>query len=187
MNSGIQKNLFDIPERKLKLKKRESSESLDNSYIVNDNYAVCLVNIRGLGVKTFSYLIPDEMMISMLSSHIDNTPATAGFILDGFPRTVAQAEALQNMLEQREGAQTILVDLEVDKDELINRLLKRGETSGRSDDNLETIQKRLEVYETKTKPVNDYYKAKGLHARIDGMGTIEEIFQRIVKALEGKI
>lgn len=132
-------------------------------------------------------LIPDEMMISMLSSHIDNTPATAGFILDGFPRTVAQAEALQNMLEQREGAQTILVDLEVDKDELINRLLKRGETSGRSDDNLETIQKRLEVYETKTKPVNDYYKAKGLHARIDGMGTIEEIFQRIVKALEGKI
>ena len=126
-------------------------------------------------------LIPDEMMISMLSSHIDNTPATAGFILDGFPRTVAQAEALQNMLEQREGAQTILVDLEVDKDELINRLLKRGETSGRSDDNLETIQKRLEVYETKTKPVNDYYKAKGLHARIDGMGTIEEIFQRIVR------
>ena len=131
-------------------------------------------------------LIPDEMMISMLSSHIDNTPATAGFILDGFPRTVAQAEALQNMLEQREGAQTILVDLEVDKDELINRLLKRGETSGRSDDNLETIQKRLEVYHSQTQPLHDFYVEEGNYLAIKGTGSIEEIFDNIKAAIKAK-
>ena len=129
-------------------------------------------------------LIPDQLMIDILSKTIDVHNESKGFILDGFPRTVQQAEALDTMLEARENANAILVNLEVEKQELINRLLKRGETSGRSDDNLETIQKRLEVYESKTKPVNEHYKAKQQHAHIDGMGTVEQIFERIEKAIQ---
>lgn len=129
-------------------------------------------------------LIPDQLMIDILNKTMDACNSSKGFILDGFPRTVAQAQALDEMLQTREGASTILVNLEVERQELINRLLKRGETSGRSDDNLETIQKRLEVYEAKTKPVNDHYKAKNQHAHIDGMGSVEVIFERIEKAIQ---
>lgn len=133
-------------------------------------------------------LIPDAMMIEMLSKEIDKHASTSkGFILDGFPRTVEQAEALQQMLSNREGSNVLLLEMTVEKDELIKRLLKRGETSGRSDDNLETITKRLEVYEAKTKPVNEYYKTRGLHVGIDGMGTVEQIFDRINQTLKQKI
>lgn len=129
-------------------------------------------------------LIPDDMMIDILVKEIEAHKESKGFILDGFPRTVAQAQALDSMIATREHANTLLVNLEVEKDELINRLLKRGETSGRSDDNLETIQKRLEVYEGKTKPVGQHYEAKNQHAHINGMGTVEEIFSRIENAIQ---
>jgi len=132
-------------------------------------------------------LVPDQMIIDILTKVIDaDTENTAGIILDGFPRTLAQAEALETMLNAKNKETSVLLDLHVERPELIDRLLKRGQTSGRSDDNLETITKRLEVYEKQTAPVSEYYKSLGKYASIDGMGTVEEIFGRISAALDAK-
>ncbi|VBB48212.1 Adenylate kinase [uncultured Paludibacter sp.] len=131
-------------------------------------------------------LVPDDVIIGIIAHKLDtlNKEEIKGIILDGFPRTLAQAEALEKMLEDRGEETEVLVDLNVDEEELINRLLIRGKTSGRSDDNLETIQKRLNVYHSQTKPVSEYYKSKGKYKKIHGMGTIEEIFGRISEALD---
>lgn len=145
-----------------------------------------------LGIVAETYiskgnLVPDSMIIDILTKAIDAEAANSpGIILDGFPRTVAQAEALEVMLNQRNRETTALLSLQVENRELISRLLKRGETSGRSDDNLETIKKRLQVYETKTAPVNEFYKNSGKYHAIDGMGTVEEIFGRISEILDSK-
>ena len=130
-------------------------------------------------------LVPDKMIIDIIVKNIDEQPADCrGFILDGFPRTLAQAEALEEILDSRNKKTTVLIDVQVEREELIRRLLKRGEISGRSDDNMETIVKRLEVYETQTAPVAEYYKNLNKYAHIDGMGTIDEIFNRIALAIE---
>ncbi len=131
-------------------------------------------------------LVPDDVIIGMIANKLDSLDKTTvkGIILDGFPRTLAQAEALEKMLEERGEQTDVLIDLDVKEEELINRLLLRGQTSGRSDDNLETIQKRLNVYYNQTRPVSEYYKAKGKYAAIHGMGTIEEIFGRISEVLD---
>lgn len=145
-----------------------------------------------LGIVADTYiskgnLVPDSMIIDILTKAIDAEDANSpGIILDGFPRTVEQAEALEVMLNQRNRETTALLSLQVENRELISRLLKRGETSGRSDDNLETIKKRLQVYETKTAPVNEFYKNSGKYHAIDGMGTVEEIFGRISEVLDSK-
>ena len=144
-----------------------------------------------LGKEAESYiskgnLVTDSMIIDILTKAIDAEAEGKGIILDGFPRTVAQAEALETMLAERNRQIDFFLNIEVEKRELIARLLKRGETSGRSDDNLETIQKRLEVYEVKTAPVNDFYKQKGKLQPINGMGTVEEIFDRVSAVLESK-
>jgi adenylate kinase len=143
-----------------------------------------------LGTVAESYiskgnLVPDQMIIDILIKAVDAQDTDKnGIILDGFPRTVAQAEALEKMLQARGLETSVLLDLNVDRDELINRLLKRGETSGRSDDNIDTIQKRLEVYESKTAPVSDFYRNLGKYASVNGMGSVEEIFGRISAVLE---
>lgn len=145
-----------------------------------------------LGVEAESFiakgqLVPDEMIISLIQNALEKVPGDApGIILDGFPRTVAQAEALETLMDGMNKPITVLVDLEVPRNELISRLLTRGETSGRSDDNLDTIKKRLEVYEQKTAPVSDFYKNLGKYAGIDGLGTIEEIFDRVSTILDAK-
>ena len=146
-----------------------------------------------LGIVAESYiskgnLVPDEMIISILAKNIKAFGTEInGVILDGFPRTVAQAEALETLMSSNGTEITVLLDLNVEKDELIGRLLKRGETSGRSDDNLETITKRLEVYETKTAPVSNFYKNLNKYAAINGMGSIDDIFGRIEKVLDSKL
>ncbi len=132
-------------------------------------------------------LVPDSMIIDILDKAISEREAAAtynGLILDGFPRTVAQAEALEGLLKKHGKELSVLLDLAVDEAELIDRLVKRGQTSGRSDDNLETIKKRLDVYHEKTEPVNDYYKKQGKYVAIPGMGSIDEIFGRICEAIE---
>lgn len=130
-------------------------------------------------------LVPDEMIIGILLKTIDSEAAEVyGYILDGFPRTVEQAIALEKAFEERNKKISFLIDIQVENNELISRLLKRGETSGRSDDNLETIKKRLEVYELKTAPVNDFYKKLGKYYSINGIGEIEEIFGRISNVIE---
>ncbi len=145
-----------------------------------------------LGVIAESFIskgnfVPDEMIIDMLIQSVDNQSKNSnGIILDGFPRTVSQAEALEDLLIKRNKKTTILIDLQVNHQELINRLLKRGETSGRSDDNLVTIKKRLDIYQKKTRPVNDFYKGLNKYAAIDGMGTVNEIFSRISAVIDSK-
>lgn len=132
-------------------------------------------------------LVPDEMIIDILDKNIEAFGNDInGIILDGFPRTLAQAEALEVMMSQKGKKIDTLLDLSVEKAELIDRLLKRGITSGRSDDNLETITKRLAVYETQTTPVSDFYKKLGKYSSIHGMGTVDEIFGRIETELDSK-
>src|SRR6186997_986742 len=116
----------------------------------------------GLEAKNFmdkGQLVPDEVVIGMISSALDNNPGAKGFLFDGFPRTPAQAQALDNLLDLKKTGIAVMLALEVTEEELVKRLLKRGETSGRSDDNNETVIKaRITEYNNKTAPVADYYK-----------------------------
>ncbi len=142
-----------------------------------------------LGTLAESYiskgqLVPDEVIIGMLANVLDSNKEATGVIFDGFPRTIPQAQALKSILTERGKEVDAVVALEVEEDELVARLLKRGEISGRSDDNLETIKKRLDVYFSQTAPLVDFYKQEGLYKGILGMGSIEEIFARITDTLE---
>lgn len=120
-------------------------------------------------------LIPDELMIEILASVYDSLCPCEGVIFDGFPRTIPQAEALKKMLAQRGTEVSAVLQLEVPEEMLTERLLNRGKTSGRADDNAETIRKRLEVYHSQTAPLAAWYTAEGkLHA-IKGYGALEEI------------
>ena len=130
------------------------------------------------------HLIPDELMIDILANVFDSFKDSKGVIFDGFPRTIPQAEALKEMLTERGQSVSVMVDLDVPEEELITRLVKRGKQSGRADDNLETIKKRLIVYNTQTSPLKDYYKKEGKYQHIDGQGTMDEIFSDIVKTVE---
>ena len=128
-------------------------------------------------------LVPDATIIGMLENKLNFLNSSKGVIFDGFPRTVAQGQALKEMLAKRGERIDVMLNLEVERQELIARLLKRGETSGRSDDNLETIEKRIAVYEAQTAPVMDFYKAEGSYHGIQGVGSVAEIFERIKEAI----
>ena len=134
-------------------------------------------------------LVPDELMCNILAAVVDehrnSDTELKGFIFDGFPRTIPQAEALTTMLSERDMAVDAVVGLEVDEAELMDRLLKRGQMSGRSDDNEVTIKKRLDVYHNQTSPLQALYIEQGLYRAIDGVGEIDEIFERIIAAVEG--
>lgn len=126
-------------------------------------------------------LIPDDLMISILSAEIDRlTPSSKGFIFDGFPRTIAQADELAKMLDKRGEKIHAVIGLEVPDDVLTERILERGKTSGRADDNTEAIKQRLEVYHNTTAPLREYYVRDGKYRAIHGLGSIDEIFDRIV-------
>ena len=133
-------------------------------------------------------LIPDELMVNILAHVLDShEESKKGVIFDGFPRTIAQAEALTRMLAERNAQVDVVLGLEVEEEELIDRLLKRGQVSGRSDDNLETIQKRLDVYQgNQTKPLKDFIKEKKYRA-IQGMGSVDDIFKSIKSVISGII
>lgn len=129
-------------------------------------------------------LVPDETIIDMLDSFLEKLPVGKGIIFDGYPRTVGQAEALTEIMKEHGTKVSVMLNLEVEREELLNRLAKRGETSGRSDDNSGTIQKRLEVYDERTLPVIDFYKKKRLYKAVQGVGDIEEIFDRACAILD---
>ena len=129
-------------------------------------------------------LIPDELMIDILASVFDSFKDSKGVIFDGFPRTIAQAEALKKMLAERGQDVTVMVDLEVPEDELMTRLIKRGKDSGRADDNEETIKKRLHVYHSQTAPLIDWYKNEKKYQHINGLGTMDGIFADICEAVD---
>ena len=130
-------------------------------------------------------LVPDSLTIALLESEVNKNPESKGFIFDGFPRTQAQAEALDMFLQGKGASITCLVALEVEEGELKQRLLKRGETSGRADDvNPEIIQNRINVYNRETTPVADHYRKQNKYKGINGIGTIEEIAERLCSAID---
>jgi len=130
-------------------------------------------------------LVPDEVVIGMIKNKLEANTSAKGFIFDGFPRTVAQAEALDKLLEERGTPISAMLSLEVEKQELIDRLLSRGKSSGRADDQDQSvIENRINVYNEKTSPLIEYYKKQGKHYGINGMGTIEEIAGRLKEVVE---
>ncbi len=129
-------------------------------------------------------LVPDEMVIDILHELFIHKPAKVGYILDGFPRTLEQGKALDSMLSKRNTKINVVLSLEVDNKHLTERLIKRGEVSGRNDDTPETIKSRLQVYYNQTAPLKEYYAQQGNLSNINGLGTIEDIFSRIEKVVD---
>ncbi|HPW90586.1 MAG TPA: adenylate kinase [Paludibacteraceae bacterium] len=131
---------------------------------------------------------PDDIIIDMINHEINAHKQNCnGFIFDGFPRTVAQAKALDVLLAEHDKKLTLMLDLHVEENVLIERLLKRGLTSGRADDNLEVIKKRLEIHKEKSLPVLNYYKNTGRYVSVPNSSTIEENFEHIVHLIEFSI
>ena len=130
-------------------------------------------------------LVPDEVTIKMLESEVDKNPQSAGFLFDGFPRTLAQAAALDIFLESKNQSITATVALEADDNILVARLLERGKTSGRPDDqDEEKIRNRYDEYNQKTAPLMHYYVGQGKFHAVNGIGSIEEVTQRLSKVIE---
>tara|TARA_B100001142_G_scaffold83593_1_gene84694 strand:+ start:53 stop:625 length:573 start_codon:yes stop_codon:yes gene_type:complete len=125
-------------------------------------------------------LVPDEVVIGMISSKLDNNAEANGFIFDGFPRTKAQAKALDNLLEEKNTSICTMISLKVEDQELINRLLERGKDSGRADDqNKDIIANRINEYNNKTAPLKDFYASQEKLSEVEGIGSIEDIAKRI--------
>jgi adenylate kinase len=129
-------------------------------------------------------LVPDKTVIDMIAVKIDNNAGAKGFIFDGFPRNCDQALALDRILEERNTLITLMITLEVDYDELITRLLLRSKKEGRSDDTREVIENRIRLYREVTEPVIEHYKKLDKFRSVDGIGKVDEIFQRVVTAVE---
>ncbi len=130
-------------------------------------------------------LVPDQVVIDMVDDKIKTDPKVNGYIFDGFPRTVAQAEALDKLMNGKSTPISCMIALEVEKKELVKRLLNRGLTSGRADDQDESkIQNRITVYENETLPVANYFRKQGKYNPVHGVGSIEEIFSNICKVID---
>ncbi len=141
----------------------------------------------GLEAKKFmdqGQLVPDAVVIGMIGSKLDENPDARGFIFDGFPRTTAQAEALDKLLQLKNTTVNVLLSLEVPEEELKRRLIARGADSGRSDDQEDVIQKRILEYKSKTEPVAEHYARQGKHTRLKGNGTVEETFALLRKEID---
>ncbi|MCH5307125.1 MAG: adenylate kinase [Prevotella sp.] len=130
-------------------------------------------------------LVPDDLMVNILAKVYDSYGrGHKGVIFDGFPRTIPQAEVLEQMLQERGDHIAAMIELDVPEDELMTRLIQRGQESGRADDNEETIRKRLLVYHSQTQPLIEWYKQKGLHHHINGSGDLERIFSDIRQVID---
>ena len=149
-----------------------------------------LNNLTELGRLAKSYmdqgqLVPDEVTINILKAKMLRHPDANGFIFDGFPRTLKQADALMALLEEMKTSLNAMIALEVDEDEIVRRIKMRGETSGRADDNDENIiRKRFLVYKNETKPVYDYFHEMGLATSINGIGEVDDIFSALTARIE---
>lgn len=155
-----------------------------------DVFRYNIKNATPLGNLAKSYtdkgeLVPDEVTIRMLEEEVNKHANPKGFIFDGFPRTAAQAEALDFLLEKKGTSVSRMIALEVPEEELVKRLLNRGISSGRTDDSDETIiRNRIEEYNNKTAPLKDFYTRQSKFSGIDGIGSIEEIFDRISQVID---
>lgn len=126
-------------------------------------------------------LIPDDLMVKVLADVLDSNPekTAKGVIFDGFPRTIPQARALKQMLAERNTRVNAVIGLEVAEEDLVKRMLRRGQESGRADDNIDTIRQRLDVYHKQTSPLRDYYLQEGKYIPVDGNRSIDDIFSDI--------
>mgnify|MGYP005630319543 FL=1 len=144
--------------------------------------------VLGLEAKTLmdrGNLVPDAVVIGMISSKLDNNPKANGFIFDGFPRTTAQAEALDNLLDEKGTSISAMLSLIVADEELIRRLLARGKSSGRADDQNESIiANRINEYNNKTAPLKDYYSTQNKLSEIKGNGTVEDIASKLNNVID---
>jgi adenylate kinase len=145
----------------------------------------------GLEAKSFmdkGQLVPDEVVIGMVDSYFDQHKEAKGFLFDGFPRTVAQAQALDRLLDLKKTGITTVLALDVTEEELVKRLLNRGKTSGRSDDTDEAvIRKRFAVYSNETTPVAEHYKKAKKFQSIKGEGTVDHIFDAVCEVIDKKM
>ncbi len=152
-----------------------------------------IANKTPLGIEAKKFmdkgqLVPDEVVIGMIDSSLEHHKNANGFLFDGFPRTVAQAKALNKLLDLKKTTIATVLALEVNDEELIKRLLNRGKTSGRSDDTDEAvIRKRLTVYNNETAPVAEHYKKTKKFQTVKGEGTIEDIFSSLSEAIDRKL
>jgi len=155
-----------------------------------DVFRYNIKNQTALGVHAKSYmdqgqLVPDEVTIEMLGAEVDKNPDAKGFIFDGFPRTVAQAEALAELMEEKKTAVSAMIALEVDDEVLVQRLLERGKTSGRKDDaDEEIIRNRIHVYYEETAILKQFYLKENKYYGVDGVGSISEITERISTVID---
>ncbi len=141
-----------------------------------------------LGQKAQSFmdrgeLVPDELMLGLIEERLGSADVKPGFILDGYPRNLSQARALDEVLDRLEQPAEKALELVVDEEQIVERLARRAEEEGRSDDTEEVVRNRLAVYREQTAPVSDYYRRKGLLEQIDGIGSIEDINRRLADAL----
>ena len=144
-----------------------------------------VLGLKALEFMSQGMLVPDEITIGMLKKKVSSMPDAGGFIYDGFPRTIAQANALDHMLNERNERICILLSLEVPEEEIVKRILKRGIDSGRTDDNDESIiRKRIQVYLKETTAVFEHYNQFDKSISINGLGSIDEIFERLCKHID---
>jgi adenylate kinase len=154
----------------------------------NEIAAKTVLGLEAKAIMDKGHLVPDEVVVGMIRSALDNNPDAKGFLFDGFPRTEAQSIALDNLLKEKNSEINIVLALEVDEEELVKRLLNRGLTSGRSDDtNEEIIRARITEYKAKTTVVADYYKKFDKVVRIQGVGTVEEIFTALAFEIDKRV
>jgi len=129
-------------------------------------------------------LVPDELLLNMMENRLQQKDCEKGYLLDGFPRTIPQAEGLETILNKINHKIDYVISLTADETELVNRLVLRGKESGRSDDTEEVIRERQQVYWQLTSPLSDFYRERKLLHEVDGLGTIAEITNRILKVME---
>jgi len=142
------------------------------------------LGLKARAIMDAGELVSDEIVIEMIKKKLNEHKDGKGFIFDGFPRTVEQARALRNAMTDLDERITVMISLDVPREELVKRLENRGKEEGRSDDNIKTINKRIDVYEKQTIPVTYYYEKMRKHVPVNGLGTINHIFKRIVKVIE---
>lgn len=172
--------------------KGTQAKKISNSYDIEhvstgDIFRTAIKNETELGQKVQSILdagdlVPDELVVKLIKEELQKPAYEEGYILDGFPRTVPQAEAFDEFLDAQDSQVDAFLELQVPEEELVRRILSRGE--GRSDDTEEKVKKRLNVYREETEPVKTYYQQQNLVYPIDGVGSIDEIFERIQQTLE---
>ena len=158
-----------------------------------DLFRLHLNNETSLGLEAKKYmnrgdLVPDQIVINMVEDKINKSSNVIGFVFDGFPRTINQAIALDNMLEKNNIPIKQMIALKVDENELIKRIKNRAKTSGREDDkSIDKINNRIQVYNEETKPVADYYKKHDKYSEVDGIGEIDEIFIKLCSKIDDLI